>query len=165
MELILLDDLKLIRNFIYEKADLITTSEVDIDFSLINNQFKLKSRVNQYKIQEKTVILHTNNPHKLIHLLSATGLFKSVLNCETIILLSDAKYTLGVITSDDRGFVVPGLNLIPNFVVSKHINELNSHNPGIVGLDPEVNSVLKIRNGEVILVSGQLRCIRNLESI
>ena len=165
MELILIDDPKLIRNFIYKKADLITTSEVDIDFSLINNQFKLKSRVNQYKIQEKTVILHTNNSHKLIHLLSATGLFKSVLNCETIILLSDAKYTLGVITSDDRGFVVPGLDLIPNFVVSKHISELNSHNPGIVGLDPEVNSVVKIRNGEVILVSGQLRCIRNLESI
>ena len=165
MEIILLDDPKLLRNFIYEKADLITTSEVDMDFSLINNQFKLQSRVNQFKVQEKTLILHTNNSHKLIQLLSGTGLFKSLLNCETIILLNDAKYTLGVITSDDKGFVVPGLELIPNFVVSKHINELKSHNPGIVGLDPEVNSVVKIINGEVILVSGQLRCIRNLESI
>ena len=72
MELILLDDPKLLRNFIYEKADLITTSEVDMDFSLINNQFKLQSRVNQFKVQDKIVILHTNNSHKLIQLLSHT---------------------------------------------------------------------------------------------
>ena len=144
MELILLDDPKLICNFISESADLITTSEVDLDFSLINNHFKLQSRVNQYKVQEKTVILHTNNSHKLIHLLSGTELFKSVLNCETIILLDCARYTIGVITSDDYGFVVPGLNLAPNTAVSKHISELASHNPGVVWLNPHPGRVFRI---------------------
>jgi len=150
VELILLDDPKLICNFISEKADLITTTEINIDFSSINNHFKLTSRVNQHKVQEKTLVLHTNNSHKLIHLLSGTSLFKSILNCEKIILLECARYTIGVISTDDFGFVVPGFNLTPKIVISKHILELNGHNPGITWLDPKPDTVVRIVDGKII---------------
>lgn len=158
--LILSDNLVEISKLITADTILITTCDIHLDKTV--ETIYLTDRTNDLEIKSKSVILNTDNSHKLIHLISGTNLLQSIKeNSELIILVNSAKSVVGTIcVSDQFESNVTGLNLVDDILVSnKNIDKLVSHNPRVTGLSIDSNSVIKILSGSIEVLFGSCTII------